>query len=53
MTARAKYRLTEESIQEIRKSLETESKIEPIFWVQILDAEGTLVAEVEKLLYCF
>jgi len=35
---------------EIRKAVDTTGKMEPTFQVEILDAKGEVVAEVEKLI---
>ena len=50
-TMRAQFRLTQAQLDELRARLESEEKIEPTFSVQVLDEEGEVVAEVEKLLY--
>lgn len=50
-TVRAQFRLEEEQIEDIRRRLETEEKVEPIFLVQVRDEAGEVVAEVEKRLY--
>jgi hypothetical protein len=48
---RAHFRLTQAQLDELRARLESEEKIEPTFSVQVLDEEGEVVAEIEKLLY--
>ena len=48
---KAIFELTEEKIAEIRAAAETQSKVEPLFQVLVKDAEGNVVAEVDKLLY--
>ena len=48
---KASFHLTEEKIAEIRAAAETQPKVEPLFQVQIKDAEGSVVAEIDKLLY--
>ncbi len=48
---KATFELTEEKIGEIRAAAETQPKVEPQFQVMIKDAAGTVVAEVDKLLY--
>ncbi|MGZ4897765.1 MAG: DUF4442 domain-containing protein [Candidatus Angelobacter sp.] len=48
---KATFELTEEKIAEIRAAAETQPKVEPLFQVIVIDAEGTVVAEVDKLLY--
>ena len=48
---KAAFELTEAQIAEIRAAAETQPKVEPQFQVLIKDAEGTVVAEIDKLLY--
>src|SRR6476661_1695311 len=48
---KATFELTEEKIAEIRAAAETQPKVEPQFQVLVKDAEGAVVAEVDKLLY--
>ena len=48
---KAEFRLSEAQIEEIREKLKSQEKYEPAFSVQIKDASGTVIAEVEKLLY--
>lgn len=48
---KATFELTEEQIAKIRAAAETQPKVEPQFQVIIKDAEGNVVAEVDKLLY--
>ena len=48
---KATFQLTEEQIAEIRAAAEVQPKVEPQFQVIIKDAEGTVVAEIDKLLY--
>ncbi len=50
-TVRAEFRLTEQQIDDIREKLKHQQKYEPTFLVEIKDAHGTVIAEVEKLLY--
>lgn len=50
-TVKARFELSEQKIAEIRNSADTLGKIEPLFQVNVMDAEGNVVAEVEKLLY--
>jgi hypothetical protein len=50
-TVFAKFRLTDQQVQEIRQALSTEKKIERVFTVEVKDASGTVIAEVEKLLH--
>lgn len=48
---KAAFELTEEKIAEIRAAAEVHPKVEPQFQVLVKDTEGTVVAEVDKLLY--
>ena len=50
-TVNASFRLSDEQIQEIRKALETEEKIDRTFAVEVKDELGTVVAEVQKLIH--
>ena len=50
-TVRAEFRLTDAQLDDIREKLKTQPKYEPTFTVQVKDAAGEVVAEVEKLLY--
>jgi acyl-coenzyme A thioesterase PaaI-like protein len=47
----AKFRLTPEQIEEVRRNAELKGKYEPVFVVEVRDEQGDVVAEVEKLLY--
>lgn len=48
---RASFHISEEQIAGIRAAAETQHKVEPQFQVVIKDAEGNVVAEIDKLLY--
>lgn len=48
---KAAFHLSEEHIAEIRAAADTQPKVEPRFEVVVKDAEGNVVAEVDKLLY--
>ena len=50
-TVRAEFRLSEQQIEDIREKLNHQEKYEPTFLVEIKDGHGTVIAEVEKLLY--
>jgi Domain of unknown function (DUF4442) len=50
-TVFAKFRLSDQQIQEIKQALATEKKIERVFTVEVKDESGTVIAEVEKLLH--
>lgn len=47
----ATFHIPQERVDEIIQATESGEKIEPIFTVDVLDKEGQLVAQVEKLLY--
>src|SRR5580698_1027213 len=47
-TVRAEFRLTEAQIEDVREKLKTLPKYEPVFKVDVKDARGEVVAEVEK-----
>lgn len=50
-TVRAEFRLSDSQIDDIREKLKTLPKYEPVFLVEVKDDAGTVIAEVEKLLY--
>src|SRR6201997_4429785 len=50
-TVRAEFRLTDAQLDEIRERLNTLPKYEPVFSVEVKDEQGTVIAEVEKLLH--
>lgn len=50
-TVRARFELHDERVEEIRRQVSELGKIEPIFEVDIVDREGTVVARVKKVLY--
>lgn len=50
-TVRAEFRLSGEQIEEVRRALEKEEKIEREFGVDVKDVRGQVVAEVKKLLH--
>lgn len=50
-TVSATFHIPEERVQEIRAAADRGEKIEPVFTVQVLNEQGEVVAEVEKLLY--
>ena len=50
-TVRAEFRLSREQIETIKNHADQEYKVEPEFTVQVLDASGDVVAEVQKTLY--
>jgi hypothetical protein len=48
---RAEFRLTDAQLDEIRDKLKTLPKYEPVFTVEVKDEQGTVIAEIEKLLH--
>ncbi len=50
-TVRARFEITPERVAEIRAAADRDGKTEPTFQAEVIDAEGQLIAEVEKLLY--
>jgi len=48
---RATFHIPQERIDEIRAAADTQDKVEPTFEVSVLNEEGEVVAQVEKLLY--
>jgi hypothetical protein len=48
---KASFHLSEEQIAEIRAAADIQPKVEPQFQVVVKDAEGNVVAEIDKLLY--
>ena len=50
-TVYAKFRVSHEQVNEIREALKAEEKIEREFAIEVKDAEGTVIAEVKKLLH--
>src|SRR5258708_28257208 len=50
-TVRVEFRLSDGQIEDIRAKVKTLPKYEPVFLVEVKDEQGTVIAEVEKLLY--
>jgi acyl-coenzyme A thioesterase PaaI-like protein len=50
-TVRAEFRLTDAQLDDLREKLKTLPKYEPTFKIEVKDEQGTVIAEVEKLLY--
>jgi acyl-coenzyme A thioesterase PaaI-like protein len=50
-TVRTEFRLTDAQLEDIREKLKSLPKYEPTFKVEVKDEQGTVIAEVEKLLY--
>lgn len=45
------FRLNEAQLEDIREQLKTLPKYEPVFKVDVKDEQGTVIAEVERLIY--
>jgi hypothetical protein len=50
-TVRAAFHIPQERVEKIRAAADRGEKVEPVFTVEVLDGQGEIVAEVEKLLY--
>ncbi len=50
-TVRAEFRLSDAALDEIREKLRTLPKYELAFKVEVKDEQGTVIAEVEKMLH--
>jgi len=50
-TVRSEFRLSDSKLEEIRRALETQEKVEPTFLVEVRDESGDVVAVVEKVLH--
>ena len=50
-TVRARFAITEADLDRIRAATADGQKYEPLFTVQVVDESGTVVTEVDKLLY--
>ncbi len=50
-TVHAHFQVTAEQIESIRVQADSQSKVEPVFLISILDEAGEVVAELEKTLY--
>jgi acyl-coenzyme A thioesterase PaaI-like protein len=50
-TVRAEFRLTDAQLDDIGEKLKTLPKYEPVFKVEVKDEQGTVIAEVEKVLH--
>ena len=47
----AAFRLSEQQIEELRRELNTQEKIEPTFTVDVKDESGSVIAQVQKVLH--
>lgn len=50
-TVRAEFRLSDAQLDDIREKLKTLPKYEPTFKVEVKDEQGTVIAEIDKLLH--
>ena len=50
-TVRVEFRLTDAQLEDIREKANTLPKYEPTFSIEVKDEQGSVIAEVEKLLY--
>ena len=50
-TVRVEFRLTDVQLEDIREKANTLPRYEPTFNIEVKDEQGTVIAEVEKLLY--
>jgi acyl-coenzyme A thioesterase PaaI-like protein len=50
-TVRAEFRLSDAVLDDIREKLKTLPKYEPVFRVEVKDEQGSVIAEVEKMLH--
>jgi uncharacterized membrane protein affecting hemolysin expression len=48
---RAEFRISDAQVEDIREKLKTLVKYEPVFKVDVKDERGTVIAEVEKMIY--
>ena len=47
----AHFRITEAQLEEIRRSVDSQDKVEPVFSVNVVDDAGEVVAEIEKTIH--
>ncbi|ACV27603.1 DUF4442 domain-containing protein [Kangiella koreensis] len=47
----ARFHLSEQQIQEVKSKADSDSSYRPTFTVDILDEQGTMVTQVEKIIY--
>jgi acyl-coenzyme A thioesterase PaaI-like protein len=50
-TVKARFHISKECEEQIRSEANQNTKIEPTFSVDVMDEEGQVIAQVEKLLY--
>src|ERR1700693_2578695 len=50
-TVRVEFRLTDAQLDDIREKLKTLPKYEPVFPIEVKEEQGTVIAEIEKVLH--
>lgn len=50
-TVRAEFRLNQAQVDDVRTTLETEERYEPVFLIEVKDESGKVVSEVDKTIY--
>ncbi len=50
-TVRARFEIPAARLEEIRRAADEGDKVEPVFTVNVVDEDGEVVADVEKVLY--
>ena len=50
-TVRAVFQIPPERVEEIRAAADAGGKVEPVFMVEVVNEQGEVVAEIEKVLY--
>jgi len=50
-TVRAEFRLSDAQLDDIREKLKELPKYEPVFSAEVKDLQGTVIAEIEKVLH--
>jgi hypothetical protein len=48
---KATFEISAPEVERVREAARTQGKIEPVYRSQVLDSDGAVVAEVEKVLY--
>ncbi len=51
-TVRAHFELTDARLAEVRAALDRDGVHEPVFDVNVVDPEGQVICQVERVLYC-
>ncbi len=50
-TLTASFHIPRERVEEIRAQADSQRKVEPVFFAEVKDAQGEIIARVEKILY--